>query len=86
MPAGPVCLEILPEIPAGEAIVKSEAPRGELLYYLITDGSQLPVRLKWRVPSFMNWDALGFMLKGARVADIPLIVNSIDPCISCTDR
>jgi len=86
MPDGPVCAELLPEIPAGEAIAKSEAPRGELLYYLVTDGSQLPVRLKWRVPSFMNWDALGFMLKGERVADIPLIVNSIDPCISCTDR
>ncbi|UFS68550.1 nickel-dependent hydrogenase large subunit [Geomonas sp. RF6] len=86
MPGGPVAPEVLPEVPAGEAIAKSEAPRGELLYYLVTDGSQLPVRLKWRVPSFMNWDALGFMLRGERLADIPLIVNSIDPCISCTDR
>jgi ech hydrogenase subunit E len=34
----------------------------------------------------MNWDALKVMLQGERVADIPLIVNSIDPCISCTDR
>jgi Ni,Fe-hydrogenase III large subunit len=86
MPSGVACVDTLPEIPAGEAIAKSEAPRGELIYYLNTDGSDLPVRLKWRVPSYMNWDALTVMLKGERVADIPLIVNSIDPCISCTDR
>jgi len=86
MPGGPVWADTLPEIPAGEAIAKSEAPRGELIYYLNTDGSDLPARLKWRVPSYMNWDALKVMLQGEKVANIPLIVNSIDPCISCTDR
>ncbi|MBT1073588.1 hydrogenase large subunit [Pelotalea chapellei] len=86
MPDGKSCADILPEIPAGETIAKSEAPRGELIYYLSTDGSDMPARLKWRVPSYMNWDALKVMLKGERVTDIPLIVNSIDPCISCTDR
>jgi len=86
MPAGPVWADILPEIPAGEAIAKSEAPRGELIYYLNTDGSDMPARLKWRVPSYMNWDALKVMLQGEKVSNIPLIVNSIDPCISCTDR
>lgn len=86
MPDGKSCVDILPEIPAGETIAKSEAPRGELIYYLSTDGSDMPARLKWRVPSYMNWDALKVMLKGERVTDIPLIVNSIDPCISCTDR
>ncbi|QWV93575.1 nickel-dependent hydrogenase large subunit [Geomonas oryzisoli] len=86
LPSGPLCADNLPEIPAGEAIAKSEAPRGELMYYLRTDGSDFPVRLKWRVPSYMNWDALKVMLKGEPVANIPLIVNSIDPCIACTDR
>jgi Ni,Fe-hydrogenase III large subunit len=86
MPGGPVALGSFAEIPAGETIVKSEAPRGELVYYLKTDGTDLPVRLKWRVPSYMNWDALGEMLMGGPLDRIPLIVNSIDPCISCTDR
>jgi len=86
MPTGPVWADTLPEIPAGEAIAKSEAPRGELVYYLKTDGSDMPARLKWRVPSYMNWDALKVMLQGEKVSNIPLIVNSIDPCISCTDR
>lgn len=86
MPEGPAFVDTLPEIPAGEAVAKSEAPRGELLYYLRTDGTDMPARLKWRVPSYMNWDALKVMLKGEKVSAIPLIVNSIDPCISCTDR
>lgn len=86
MPDGPIAIGGLPRIPAGEAIAKSEAPRGELIYYLRTDGSDKPERLKWRVPSYMNWDALHVMMEGNRISDIPLIVNSIDPCISCTER
>ncbi len=86
LPPGPTCLATPPEIPAGEAIAKSEAPRGELIYYLRTDGSDIPERLKWRVPSYMNWDALQVMMVGDRISDIALIVNSIDPCISCTER
>ncbi|TYO98569.1 Ni,Fe-hydrogenase III large subunit [Geothermobacter ehrlichii] len=86
MPQGPTWIGIMPEIPAGEAVAKSEAPRGELIYYLRTDGSDTPERLKWRVPTYMNWDALGVMMIGNKVSDIPLIINSIDPCISCTER
>ncbi len=73
-------------VPAGEAIARCEAPRGELIYYVKTDGSLNPERVKWRVPSFMNWGTLGIMLTDAKVADIALIVNSMDPCISCTER
>jgi ech hydrogenase subunit E len=86
MPEGPVAITPLPVIPAGEAIAKTEAPRGELIYYLRTDGSDRPERLKWRVPSFMNWSALPLMVRGHKVEDIAVIVNSIDPCVSCTER
>lgn len=86
LPVGPSSIPGLPIIPAGEAVAKTEAPRGELVYYLKTDGSDHPERMKWRVPSYMNWDALQVMMKNARISDIPLIVNSIDPCISCTER
>ncbi|MCF8480383.1 MAG: carbon monoxide-induced hydrogenase [Rhodospirillum sp.] len=86
LPDGPVNLGEIPEIPPGRAVSRSEAPRGELLYYLKTGETEEPERLKWRVPSFPNWDALTFMLNGAKVADIAIIVNSIDPCISCTER
>ena len=87
LPDGPIsCTGERPPIPPGEAIAKCEAPRGELIYYVRTIDSPRPERVKWRVPSFMNWDALRFMLKGAKIADIAIIVNSIDPCISCTER
>ena len=76
----------LPHIRKGEAVARSEAPRGELFYYIRTDGSDVPLRLKWRVPSYMNWEALEVMMKDCTVADVALIVNSIDPCVSCTER
>lgn len=87
LPDGPtVATEERPAIPPGEAIAKCEAPRGELIYYVRMTDSPKPERVKWRVPSFPNWDALGIMLKKAKVSDIAIIVNSIDPCISCTER
>ncbi|MGQ9369438.1 nickel-dependent hydrogenase large subunit [Azospirillum sp. ST 5-10] len=86
LPDGPVNVGEQPDVPAGRAVTRCEAPRGELIYYLKTNDTPQPERLKWRVPSFMNWDALRFMLRDAKVADIAIIVNSIDPCVSCTER
>lgn len=86
MPAGPNVIDGMPPVPAGEAVARSEAPRGELIYYLKTDGSDKPERMKWRVPSYNNWKALQRMMAGCAIADIALIVGSIDPCISCTER
>jgi len=86
LPEGPTHPEDRPEIPPGRAIAKCEAPRGELIYYLKTNDTPQPERVKWRVPSFMNWDALRFMLRDAKIADIAIIVNGIDPCVSCTER
>lgn len=86
MPEGPTCLDYIPEIPVGEAIAKSEAPRGELIYYARANGSDIPERIKWRVPTYPNWEALRVMMPGYKIADIPVIIGSIDPCISCTER
>jgi Ni,Fe-hydrogenase III large subunit len=86
MPKGPVRIEGFPAVPPGQSLARTEAPRGELVYYLRSDGSDTPQRLKWRVPTYMNWEALQAMMVGCQVADIPLIVNSIDPCVSCTER
>jgi Ni,Fe-hydrogenase III large subunit len=86
LPGGPTHLNYIPNIPVGEAIAKSEAPRGELIYFARSNGTDIPERLKWRVPTYQNWEALGIMLPGSKIADIPVIVGSIDPCISCTER
>ncbi len=86
LPPGPTNAGPLPHIPAGEAIARTEAPRGELLYYVKTIGTDVPERVRCRVPSYMNWEALKVMMRGGHVSDIPLIINSIDPCVSCTER
>lgn len=86
LPEGPTYLEKRPHIPAGEAVVRTEAPRGELIYYLKTDGSQKPERMRWKVPTFTNWEALKVMILGDKVDNVTMILNSIDPCISCTER
>ncbi|MDR1777008.1 MAG: nickel-dependent hydrogenase large subunit [Desulfovibrio sp.] len=74
------------QIRAAEACARTEAPRGEVFYYIRTNATDIPARLKWRVPSYMNWEALGVMMKDCKVADVALITNSIDPCVSCTER
>jgi len=86
MPTGDVVLPNRTLIPEGEAVSRTEAPRGELVYYLKTNGTQKPERMKWRVPTYMNWEALKVMMPNNNIDDVALIFNSIDPCISCTER
>lgn len=73
-------------IPENEAVSLTEAPRGELLYYARSNGTDVPERMRMRTPSFSNMLALPVMLKGQQLGDLPVIVGSIDPCFSCTDR
>ncbi|MEW5959898.1 MAG: nickel-dependent hydrogenase large subunit [Chloroflexota bacterium] len=87
MPSGPIRLaERWPVIPPGEATARVEAPRGEVLYYLAADGSDIPQRVKIRTPTFVNMPSVQAMSIGQQLADMPLIQASIDPCYSCTDR
>jgi len=87
LPAGPVRItDPFPVIPAGEATARGEAPRGEVIYYVASDGSDTPARVKIRTPSFVNIPSVQAMVTGQFLADIPLIQASVDPCCSCTDR
>lgn len=86
LPEGDVTLSIKTLLPEGEATSRSEAPRGELVYYLKSNGTRKPERMKWRVPTYMNWEALKVMMPNNSIEDVALIFNSIDPCISCTER
>lgn len=85
VPQGPLTAPMR-QIRIAEACARTEAPRGEVFYYIRTNGTDMPARLKWRVPSYMNWEALGVMMRDCKVADVALITNSIDPCVSCTER
>jgi ech hydrogenase subunit E len=72
--------------PEGEQVSRVEQPRGELLYYLKGNGTKNLERVRIRTPTFANLPALLIMLPGMRLADVPVIILSIDPCISCTER
>jgi len=64
--------------PKGEAISRVEAARGELVFYLVSDGSPNPYRLRMVTPSFRNVVLFEHLMKGCRIADIPAIYGSLD--------
>ncbi|WP_297069122.1 nickel-dependent hydrogenase large subunit [Thermococcus sp.] len=71
----------------GEGIGRYEAPRGELIHYVKAEkGRDGPARWKMREPTFPNLFAIARALVGEQVADVPVAIASIDPCLSCTDR
>jgi NADH-quinone oxidoreductase subunit D len=72
--------------PAGEAYVATESPRGELGFYVVSDGSGQPVRIHERAPSFNNLQALPLMALGGLVADLVAVIASVDPIMGEVDR
>lgn len=87
MPDTPINLGYkLVKIPKGEACVRIEAPRGELTYYVVSNGTLNPHRVNIHVPTFRTAATVPTMLRNNSVADAGLIVASIDPCFSCLDR
>ena len=86
LPEGPINLgNKIPKVPAGQFIARHEAPRGHLVYKVVTNGGTENHRLSIHVPTFKNAPTVPVMLKGNTVADAGLIVASIDPCFSCMD-
>lgn len=72
--------------PKGEAFVRIEQPRGEAFYYVKGEGKPNLNRFRIRTPTFANLAPLTEMLVGADYADVPIMILTIDPCISCTER
>lgn len=86
MPSGPISQGHFPRVPEGEATVRMEAPRGEVIYYMAAGGGDTPTRVKVRTPTFANMPTVQRMVLGQGISDLGLIQASIDPCYSCTDR
>lgn len=85
-PDGPVSVKAPRSVPEGESISRSEAPRGEVIYYLCSDGSQKPARLKIRTPTLTNLITLPGQLQGLQMADVSVVIAGVDLCIACCDR
>ena len=87
LPPGPLQVKRMPRrIKSGEAISRVEAPRGELFYFIKSNGSDQPERIKVRTPTLCNMASVLTLTVGCHLADVPMILAGIDPCFSCNDR
>ena len=88
IPEGPIRSKVpkLIKPPEGEASMSVETPRGELMIYAVSDGSKIPFRVKYRVPSFSNLSIFPKMAKGQLLADALAILGSLDLVIPEVDR
>jgi Ni,Fe-hydrogenase III large subunit len=88
LPEGGVMAEVPSALAEGlEGVSAVEAPRGEVFHYVRTGGRNGPDRWRVRAPSYQNIQAVPLLLKpGTQVADVPIILGSVDPCFSCTER
>lgn len=86
LPAGEIRKKARRKILENEVITYTEAPRGELLYYIKSNGTEKPERVKIRTPTLANIPSTIEMLKGGYIADVPIVFAAMDPCMACMDR
>ena len=85
IPDGEIAVKVTGN-PNGETITRTEQPRGEVVYHMKANGTKNLQRFRVRTPTFANLPAMLKILPGCDLADVPMIVLTIDPCISCTER
>ena len=89
LPEGPITGKVpkMLKIEAGREVYHAiEGPRGEVGYYLVSDGTDKPYKCKIRAPSFVNLAAITQMVKGLLVADVVTVIGSIDVVLGDVDR
>jgi Ni,Fe-hydrogenase III large subunit len=86
LPDGALAARAPRRVPPGEAVSRCEAPRGELVYYIRSDGSDRPARIKIRTPTLTTLITLSDQLRDIHTADLPAVLAGVDLCIACADR
>jgi NADH-quinone oxidoreductase subunit D len=84
-PKGPILADVR-SIPVGEGIGRYEAPRGEDIHYVRSNGTNMPERWKVRAPSYVNIPSFHASCVGQTISDVTITLASCDPCYSCTER
>jgi membrane-bound hydrogenase subunit alpha len=77
---------IVKEIPEGYGAGRAEAPRGEVFHFVVSDGSNSPVRHKIRAPSYVNIATFRKSCVGQTISDATISLAAVDPCYCCTER
>ena len=86
LPGGEIALPFKNRLKEGAAHTRVEAPRGEDIHFINSVGGKSPDRHKVRAPTLANITSLLKRFKGVNVADIPMIIRLIDPCVGCMER
>lgn len=86
LPDGELKSRMPRRIHAGETISRVEAPRGELFYFIASNGGDQPARIKVRTPTLSNMASVTALAVGLHLADMPMLLTGVDPCFSCNDR
>ena len=88
IPTGPLQAKVprVIKVPRGETYVRAENPKGEMGYYLVSDGGRIPYRLKIRSASYSNLSILPWALKGLIIPDIIALLGSLDFVLGDVDR
>jgi len=73
-------------VPAGDAYGRVESPKGELGFYIVSDGTTNPYRYHVRAPAFINLTSLAELCRGMKIADTVVIYGSVDTCMGEVDR
>lgn len=85
MPKGEIAVPVK-GMPKEESFIRIEQPRGEAIYYTKGNGTKYLDRFRLRTPTTSNIPAMLDLLKGCQLGDVALLILTIDPCISCTER
>ena len=88
LPSGPLRAKVprILKVPRGEVYVRADNPKGEMGYYLLSEGGKTPYRLKIRSASFSNLSILPWILEGALIPDLVAILGSLDFALGDVDR
>jgi NADH-quinone oxidoreductase subunit D len=81
-----VPVKLTEKLPKGEAYLETEAPRGQMGFYIVSDGTSIPWRVRARSSSFCNLSVTHELCRGCLIADVPAIVGSLDVVMGEIDR